>query len=460
MADPIRLSHSDIDDWRERYFPDGRLIKQYRDYAAGVHSRIASLEMRKVLGQTRPNAAADNLLDLAMRTTAGRLNLEGFEVPNKAVQDFLDEWYLKNRLSGVQFDTHYAALRDGITALSLRFRRGDTPGDPGRVTVHREAWWDGVQGVFVGFDDYDDPIWAVRDWVDYNGKTESKRRNVYYPDAFYRYIKEGGGWKPFRLDGDPEDAQGRIPWLKRDGTPLGLPIVPFSNAVADTGNYGRSDLTGLLGIQDDINQIGLDLTAAALYTGFQMITATGVTIDELKAKVGPGRFLSADSADARFGTIQAGSLESLIRAYESKRQTIAILTATPMHVFGGQWPSGEALMRAEMPLVDKATRLGAVEAPSWTTLAHRSTEIANTFGGTSLDEASPITAVYSAPEHLDELTEVQVQKAHVDLYSALGNISDPELMIKTGLVDKAEADAIIQGRADRAEQFAEPVAQF
>ena len=474
---PITIPHDEIDDWRKRVTGSGKEIRDYRKYASGKQLKLLSPEQKRILGNARYHLAVDNILDLVLRTAAGRLTFEGWTIGDPAtftptsdtpdersddaiaVENFLAQFYLKSRLSSKQFDTHYAALRDGVTALSLAWKPGEAADDPGRPIAFREPWWDGERGMFVAFDDDGEPAWAVREWIDVIGKREVWRRTVYYPDQITRYRKEGGGWVPFELPTDPPGTRGTVPWVRANGQPLGLPVIPFSNSVADTAPYGRSDIAGLLGIQDDINQIGLDLTAAAMFTGFQMYWASGVKIDDPNA-VGPGQMLSADNPASRFGTLSPGPMDSLIAAYDSKRQTIAIDTSTPMHIIGGQWPSGEALLRAEMPLVDKVTRLGAVCAPSWILLAHRATELANTFGGQSLNEDAPITVDYAAPERLDEMSQVTVQKATVDLYAALANISDPQLMVKTGLVTATEAQEIVDGRAERANALIDTAAEF
>lgn len=474
----IMLEMDEIEDTRERMYPGNDLadIRLFRDYASGKHAKVTSIEMRKALGSTRPNTVADNILDLVLRTTAGRLNFEAWEVDgNEEAESYLADVYAKSRLMGLQFDTHYATLRDGMTACSLQWRPPKTRGEVGRVSIHREPWWDGLSGVFVAYDDYDDPIWAVRDWTEYVGKREVARRTIYYPDLILRFAQDirstrgrnnvrgrttPGSWKPYALPGDPEGSAGQIPWVKSDGSPLGLPIVPFANAVADSGNYGRSDIDGLIGIQDDVNQIGIDITAAAMFTGFQMYWATGQRVDEAKQVVGPGRMLSSDNPDSRFGVFPPGAMDSLIGAYESKRQTIATDTATPMHLISGQWPSGEALMRSEMPLVDKVIRLGAVLAPSWVQLGHRSTELENAFGVGGIDEEALISARYSPPERLDKMAEIGVQQATVNLYASLSSITDPELLVATGIVDEKESTAIMDGRAERAAAFTVSEAEF
>ncbi len=459
MADVLR--HEDIDACRERESPDAKMLCKFRSYASGDHNRVLSAAQRKMLGSAAANAIADNVLRLVLTTAASRLELEGWEVPADPVQTFLDTFYLHARIGRLQFDTNFAFLRDGMSAVSLRWKPSAT--DTGRVTAHREQWWDGKYGVFVAFDDFDEPAWAVLDFVTYEGKKATDRRVVYYPDMICRYIKDGQGWKPYELPSDPPGSRGIIPWVKPDGTPIGLPVIAFANSLADEGNYGRSDLWGLLGLQDDLNSIQHDMTAAGKYTGFQMYYATGMTADETKGKVGPGQILTATDPAARIGAIPPGDMGKLIEAHTYKRQTIGVDTSTPMHLItGGEWPSGEALLRAEMPLVDKVKKLARVNGPSYVMLAHRATEIYNTFSksGEPLDEDSPITARFSPPERLDELTTIAVQQAREKLYASLGSLSDPILLEKTGLLDKGEITKILAAKEEREAALLTPVGEF
>lgn len=460
MVDTLR--HDDIEAWRERESPDAKYLPKFRDYASGDHNRVLTQAQKRMLGSAAANPTADNVLRLVLTTAASRLELEGWDVPAAAVQTFLDTFYLHSRIARLQFDTHFATLRDGMGAVSLRWKPNED--GSGRVTAHREPWWDGKYGMFVAFDEFDEPAWAVRDFVTFEGKKAVDRRVVYYPDQICRYIKEGQGWKPYRLPDDPESPEGIInpvPWVKRDESPIGLPVIAFANSLADEGNYGRSDLWGLLGLQDDLNSIQHDLTAAAKYTGFQMYYATGMTAEEAKGKVGPGMILASKDPASRIGAIPPGDMGKLIEAHTYKRQTIGVDTSTPMHLItGGEWPSGEALIRAEMPLVDKVRKLARINGPSWVMLAHRATEIANTFGTEQLDEDSPITARFSPPERLDELTVIQVQQARQKLYDSLGRMSDEILLEKTGLLDKAEVTKILTDKEAREEKLLTPVGEF
>lgn len=456
----LGLTHDEIEDARKRAQPRADQVPVFRRYAQGTQDQTLTMAQRRLLSRLGAKIArtlADNVLALIIATAASRLELQRWAVEDDGVQAMLDTLWLTSRVDGLQFDVHSMALRDGNAGVSLRWKP-DPSGTGGRVTLHREPWWDGTAGLFVAYDDYDEPAWAVRDWTELIGGKERQRRVVYEPDAIFRYIREGNGWQPYPLPGDPEWP---VPWVTRDGTPLGLPVAHFPNAARDDdGHYGRSDIAGLLALQDDLNSIQHDLTAAAAFTGFQMYTATGVADGE-RIKVGPGRLLSSDDPKASFGVLAAGDMSKLTEAHAYKRQTMAVDSSTPIHLItGAEWPSGEALLRAEMPLVDKVRKLARVLGPPWVLVAHRATEIANTFGGMALDEDAPITAVFAPPERLDELTELQVQQARVTLYAALTGMTDRTLLLKTGLVTEAEADAIIAAADERAARFLPAEGEF
>jgi Phage portal protein, SPP1 Gp6-like len=460
---PTRLSHEEIDDTRERESPDVTSTEKIRNYVAGDQVQVLSADQKKILGKRVSNVTADNVLKLIVSTAAARLEFKGWTVNSDPVHEFLSMMFLTSRMAKLQYDTHFALLRDGNTALSLRWKGGGSPGD-GRVTVHRENWWDGIEGTFLAYDEFDEPLWAVRDFFQYENGKQVSRRVIYYPDAIYRYRRESGGWKPWNLPGEEFDQlnPGVVPWVKRDGSPLGIPIVHFPNCQGDEGLYGRSDVWGLLGIQDDLNSIQDDIAAAAMFTGFQMYWATGVAESQgSKNKVSPGSLLTSTNPDSRFGTLPPGSMEALTEAHGYKRQTVAVDSATPLHLItGGDWPSGEALIRAEMPLIDKAYRLARVQGPSWVLVGHRATEMANAFGGQSLDEDEPISAIFAPPERFDELTEVQVKQARVNLYASASMLEDRIALEKTELFTQEEVNQMMNEREQRASAFMSPVAEF
>jgi hypothetical protein len=115
-----------------------------------------------------------------------------------------------------------------------------------------------------------------------------------------------------------------------------------------------------------------------------------------------------------------------------------------MHAITGQWPSGAALLQADMPQIDKVETLGDVEGPQWTMVAHRSIEMANAFGRLDLNENVPITSRFAPAERIDELTALQVKQAKADLWETLSRMPR-EAMVQAG-VDETTADTIVEQR--------------
>lgn len=444
---------------REAAFPDAKDITLFRDYfrgrQRGTHTTTQGMFLRGVLS----NLFCDNVTSKIVNEIASRHELIGFAVDNETVKTFLDDLYVKNHLARLQPEVAVATLRDGNHALALRWQPED-PERPslGRVTIHRERWWDGTSGVFVAYGADGEPAYAVKDWSERVENAELKRRVVWFPDHFERYRQDGDGWKPYALPGDPDGSEGRVSWVKRDGSPLGIPVVHFANGSDDDSPYGASELDGgVLGLQDEINDIHRDITATARLTGYQMYTATGTAPEKDEAgtarplRVGPGQVLQSGDKDARYGVLPAGDLTQLKGALLTKTEAVFRMRDIPFHVITGQWPSGAALLRSEMPLVNRGVRLNNTQAPSWATTAHRSTEMANTFGeGDRLDESALITAEFAPPERLDALTLAEIDKARADALLAREMLQDRESLLALGLTGE-EADGILRRRAERAE---------
>lgn len=441
---------------REAEAGDVAKLATYRDYAEGNQESTINVSQQLLIGRKADHAVSDNILRMVLATAASRLRLERFsaasdedpESPNEggeadALREFLRDLWMRNQIDRLQYENTFAYLRDGNSAISLSWRK-NAKGE-GSVRLTRERWWDGTSGVFVAYDGSGDREWAVKEWEESDPTDDAKvirRRTVYYPDCIARYVQQGNGWKEYATDDQPAI----VPWTRADGRPLGIPIIHFPNGASVTDTpYGLSDLTGLIGLQDDLNATQEDMTAATRFAGFQMIWGSGIP-DGKGFKVVPGGFLWTPEKDAKIGTIPPGDASMISDTHSYKRTTIGIVTSTPIHtITGGDWPSGEAILQADMPMTDKAIRLASVAGPLWTEIAHRATEIANTFGGMGINEDIPITAVFAPPERINEATrlEVQIQKATLfDLVSRLPKTA----MIKMGIFNVDEIDSIIAER--------------
>ena len=461
--------HAKLEREREAAMPDAADLMVWRNYARGRQDQPLSADQKRHLAGLTKHRFADNVCHKVLAIGASRLELTGFAVENQAVQAFLADLWTKTHLADLQYDIHYATLRDGNHAALLGWRVAegvDEDGDAiqtGRATIQRERWWDGASGMFVAYGDDGRPAYAVKEWeVVGESKRSTTRRTVYFPDHIERYVQEGQGWRPFPLEG--EDATGIVPWVKKDGSQLGIPVVHFANG-SDDAPYGVSDLDGgIIGLQDQINDLHWDLTAAARLSGYPIYTATGVPVaknadgTDKPFRVGPGFVLRSDSPDARFNMLQAGDMSQLIDTLRMKVRTVAANTMTPEHdIGGGDWPSGVALLRADMPAVVKAERGARSLGPAWETAMHRATEIANAFGSERLDEDALITAEFADPARLDALAKAEVEKVELANLAALQLIDDPVLLRLSGLLTEEQ---IAEMTADRTARAAVAVGEF
>lgn len=421
----LEALHARIDRDRTAYVTEAKkqnadAVSQYRAYAAGNQPRTLTDGQKEILAYLVANGAVDNLFadnvcHQIVAEAADRLELLRFQAEDAAVADFLQaEVFVKNHLSDLMGETHYATLRDGNFCLLAAW--SDTQA---RVLLYREDWWDGETGMFVAYDEQAQAQYAVKEWQDADGNW---RRNVWLSDRLMRFRSIGKArWEPFSL---PEDAAWPVPLVKADGRPMGLPVLHFANAGRGPSDYGVSELAGgVLGFQDQVNDLQYAISACARMTGYQMVTATGMTLPvdattrlPRQPTIGPGAFLvNPNTQGASWGHIPAGDVEKLIETYRAKLQAVCRMTRTPLHLLTGNWPSGEALLRAELPAVNKAARQVAKFRGVWASVGHLCTEIANAYGpGPELNEEATVTAEFASVDRLGPLAQSMAEAAFWD----------------------------------------------
>lgn len=452
----MNYTNAEITERRAADQPEATDVQTWRAYAEGRHHDVLSTDQQRLLGQRTTHDMTDNVLDLILKTTASRLKLTGWEVAGETprrISDgsavspdvveqttaFLESVWRLNRLPRLQYEVHYAALRDALSVVSLGWRNG-------RVHLWRESWWDGESGVYLAFDDAGDYEFGVKEWTQRNRDgSETVRRTVYEPGRIWRWKQVGNGWEEYETP--TEAAVVDLP--RRNGKPLPIPLVHFPNgsSVADSP-YGQSEVSGLLALQDDLNATQLDITAASMLTAFQRMFASGLQ-EPSKVRLMPGSLFGVTEKDARLTVIPAGDLAPLMDVHHFKRDSMSTTARVPVHSLTGDWPSGAALLRAEMPLIEKIEAMADVTGPQWTMVAHRAMEIANAFGGTTHDEAVPITSVFAPAERIDELTELEIQRARAEAWEILSRLPKAA-MLEAGV----DADVVEQIVAEREAMFA------
>ena len=287
-------------------------------------------------------------------------------------------------------------------------------------------------------DTYD---YAVKDFkLRIDRKRTVERRNVYTEGMISRFYKKGNGWAEWT-----EEGEAYSPLIGPGNKPLALPLVHFQNDSNGVDHrYGESEVASLLSLQDDLNALQADISAVALLTAFQRIFVSGASIPAGDIKISPGGIIGVPG-DANLSSIEAGNSQSILAINEMKQQTLATGSRTPMHSITGVWPSGAALLQADLPQIDKVEMLGDLMGPRYTMLAHRSTEYANAYGNLDLDEDIPIISAFAPSQRIDEITELDIKKKKADLWTVLSKLP-LEAMIKAG-VDPATAKSIVDARA-------------
>lgn len=444
---PSQTLHQQIENDRAAVLPEGATwedVRLYRRYDRGIHAITLSSAQQRMLRGLIGRRFADNVVHKIVFEHANRLTLLGWKVGDERVQTFLNEFWIKNAMADLSADADYAVVRDGNHAAGLRWHEGQQ-----RVLASRERFWDGTNGVFFAYGDDGLLEYVVKEWEEDN----YKRRTVYWDDRIERYVNRTGTWQPFQL---PTDDQWPMPWIKRDGSPLHPPLVHLASISDDDTHYGASIMAGgILGLQDDINDIQRDITIAARMTAYQMYYGTGVTAsldsdnEPIPVEIGPGMFLENENPDAKYGVLAAGDLSQIISAHHEKLQTIAYNSATPLHLItGGDWPSGEALLRSELPLIQQTGRLVDSIKPSWATYAHRATEIHNVFSSdVVLNEDVMIEAKFAPTDKRDEMALTDVESKKIDVLMKLQSLgfSSEYIMTKYGLT----AEEIEEVKAQR-----------
>jgi len=411
---PSASIHSIINNDRNKYVSGCDPLRLYRNYVEGKQQQTLTIGQREILREVIGHEFADNVCLQIIAEAADRLNMIRWTCEDKKVQEFLDALFITSSVEDFAGEIHFNMIQDGNHVVALGWDQ-----EAQRVTLHSEPWWDEREGVFIAYDDLRQPKYGVKEWYpgydeDGNPNDNLKRRNIWFKGRLERYISPGGGseWIPYSL---PEDnGQWPLPWKKADGSDMAIPYVHFINSGKTVrGAYGRSDLAGgVLGFQDQINDLQYAITAAARMTAYQMYTAAGIEPkkdakgDDLPPEVGPGRLLWSSNPDAKFGRIPAGDLNPLLSAYGTKQRRVAQMTRTPFHVIsGGDWPSADALRIAERPAVQKANRNVRKGRVKWSEVAHRATEISNAFSkDQTLEEdvvKAPIVSEFGPTERVE-----------------------------------------------------------
>lgn len=405
-------------------------LADYRDYYAGRHPVQLTARQKEFLGpiltQGDDYAFAFNLCRVVIDTLAERLKLEGFtgqDAAGKALAEKLADWWERGDCDVKQHRTHTHALRDGRAYNVIRW-----DAEQGIPTFEAELAFDGDTGITAHRDLNGQIDLAVRYWRVDDITSErhlQRRRNIYRPGVILHQqedAKGNYGWGPI----SPADGPAVEYWtdtLTADGAPLGIPVIEFANADA------ASEIAQIIGPQNGLNKLTLDLLAAGDTTGFQMLavqyregvfpSATptdddATTNDDLR--IGPGRAIELWDGTT-ITAIPAGDIGQLIASIRFVVNLLAGISRTPqytlMPVGGSDVPSGEALKQLESGLVSRAEQRTRMFGNPWVRTARQMARLYRAMGARDVDAEAAIKANWASTEIRYELYNAQVAQAEM-----------------------------------------------
>lgn len=373
----------------------------YREYFNGIHNVPLTDRQKQYLG-LRGVDFRFNFLRLPVKTMTQRLNVVGFESPDKALvgsEGVLWQWWQANRMDAVQRGTHQATAVDGDTYVLVEW-----DAEKQRPKFSHVPAYDGKEGMKVVYSDANRrvPAFASYRWRYTDPATGNTRRhlNVYTADATYKFKSHSTDAWTRRID-DEDMGIWPLPWA--DGVPV------FHNRHDDDGsNWGRSELEDTIPIQQALNKAVIDLIEGADKTAYQLITLTGGKASNVK--VDPRQVLSHQDPAANWGYIPAGDIHRLIDMKNDFIVSIAQTSQVPLSYFQvtGQVASAETQQADDTGLVSKVEDNAVAYGNFWEDVMSMAVKLSNRFAGTSYNPEM-ISTKWASFERVDKQASERTQ---------------------------------------------------
>lgn len=332
------------------------LAPYYRYYDGDHPLGPATQKYREAFG-TLFRAFADNWMPLVVSSSVERLQIEGFEFHNDALNRLAMQVWHANFLDAESSIAHTEAVKTGYSYVTVDPTQGGFP----LITA------EDPREVFV----FTDPgnrrrrLAALKRWIN---EDEYLCCNLYLPDVVYKWTSTTKA----------TSITGNATWvhLETIENPLGVvPIVPIVNEPQLNGT-GYSDLRSVLPLQDLLNKMMSDMVIGSEFYSYPQRVITGLEIPEdddgnpidVTAFVAGHARLWAPEGDNVSVTQLAGSdLSSHTAVIDDVLRQIAALTKTPPNYLLGQIAniSSDALIAAEAGLISKVKAKQKNFGPSW-----------------------------------------------------------------------------------------------
>lgn len=282
-------------------------------------------------------------------------------------------------------------------------------------------------------------MYAAKQWR----TTEKKYRiNLYYPDRIVRLVSK----KQSEMLPDAKLFEEFAPDI---ANPYGMvPVFHFANN-GEIGGFGKSELADAMPLQDALNKTVLDMLVTMEFASYRQRWAAGIEIeydDEGKAKppftAGIEKLWITETPDTKFGDFEVTDLEQFLKVKDSFKVDLAHVSGTPLYYFmqtGANFPSGEALKKAETRFINKVIDRQKTFGAVWADVMAFALTIENK------GKAVRLFTEWEDPAPLSEKEDLENLLIKQDL-----GVSDEQLLIEAGYGED-DIKKMMQANADKAE---------
>lgn len=451
-------------------------VLQARMYHEGQQFVHLTARLREFLGGDTVNTSEDfrrlrlNVCRIVTNAVVERLLVNNFDsdetgtaevAPDgsarlvKPVADWAWKVWRANRMEGAQRRVHEAGVRDSEAFVIVDW---DNANRRPRFTPHLRYVdqsvtfgssadvGEGCKAFYRNDDPDQDLLYVTKRWTEvfYSGvvRQERQRLTVYYPERIEKYAGFPGAWRHWQ---DADDPAWPIPWLHRDGSPLGIPVAHFRSGA---GMEAREAWP----LQNAINKELVDLMTASDMTAFRVFLAFGWTPTDASGnplEISPGRWLGSPTKDARGEAVDGADMSNFLNVIEALIFNVAMVTDTPVSRFTTtkQVAAEGSQKQMDGPLVNKVRARQYDLGDGWEQCMNIARRLENRFGAGGLDEAVQLYAGW-------EPAEVRDQDAEIARAQKLIALGIPFVEVATGLgYDHAKVQMWDEAR--KAEQEAE-----
>lgn len=409
-AEVIALVHDMVIEFGECY-PHFELLQTYYDGNPPLPRSPERLtqKYRELLEMAR-----SNWLALVVDVVDERLQIGSIRSTSNPTQDpKVWHWWQANDMDGMSMQVHQAALKFGVCYVSC-WPNG--PNDSPKIMG------ESPQSTHVRFNsETGDATMAIRLW------REACCPDVAYadltlPDFQFRLVATD--LKPGVIVGDTLRKQAYVwgldfaqaSWTFRDDVPpvrvnpVGqVPYVRMCTMPDLLGGY-RSEIEGLIPIQDRINKTNFDRLISQEFTAYPQRWATGVEIPGVDVNGQPrepfnaaqDRVWYSENENSTFGQFDMGEVDNYLKGVTADVQALATQSRTPPHylIAGmGTFPSGESVRATEYGLTRKIQARQQSYGDAWAKVLRMAALVA---GDTALSKDLGLQVVWDNVEARSE----------------------------------------------------------